>query len=768
MYLAFMAFTITNGYCAAVSALSSQGYAILPEPQQVELKGGDFEFGSGWRLKIGSGIATGDVSVKSLREGLSSRYGVRLGSAGANHSGVISLAIQRGSVAIGEAADRNKAALAEQAYKLELSSNRIRITANAPTGLFYGVETLVQLVKPERGKLWLPSGEITDWPDLERRTIFWDDSHHLEHMDVLKEALRQAAFYKINGFAIRLDGHFEHRSAPPVVEPYALSPEQLQDLTNYGLRYHIQLIPYLDGPAHISFILKHPEYASLREFSNNNYELCTTNPNSYKLLEGMYQDLLNANQGVKYFILSTDEPYYVGLADNAQCDEAQRSKELGSVGKLLGEYLTKSGGYLHDRGREVILWAGFPMVPNDISSLPSYSIDRGVNYNADSGLAQAVKAQGIRGIIRTAPEGSEPLFPSYYLLPASRLFNPLRGGDQFNMTSELNKTYQEVSFTWARKEADLIGVLDMAWGDEGLHPETFWLGYITGCSWGWRPASPGPDEAASTFFKLFYGQGAVDMGRLYRLMSTEAEFWNSSWDEQPSTARKPIFGNSSQIYKVRRPAHDQILPLPPVPQGEYLRLPFDWSLENARRVKMAQDNMLLNDELFDLLHTNLRSVQFHRYNLEVFLSIAGLYRQNLQMLQEMGEIDGDLKAAQAAAAQVQFEQAVAALDRVLDIAEQIRNQRNQALRTAVDTWNKSWFPRVADANGRHFLHESDDVKDHLPDRTVDMSYLVYREKLLPFGNWVNSIVTARNQFAAAHHLPARNYRSAWDDLSVVH
>ncbi len=602
-----------------------------------------------------------------MKEGLLSRYGVTLGDAKQERHGLISLSVRPGSVVIGEATDKNKAALEEQAYKLELSSDRIRITANARTGLFYGVETLVQLVKPTLGKLWLPRGVIIDWPDLEQRDIYWDDSHHLERMDVLKKALRQAAFYKINGFAIKLDGHFQYKSAPAVIEPYALSPAQLQELTNYGSRYHIQLIPYLDGPGHISFVLKHPEYAKLREFPDSNYEICATNPASYKLLEGMYQDLLDANRGVNYFILSTDEPYYVGFAHNAQCNEARRANDLGSVGKLLGEYLTATGGYLHDRGRKVIFWAGYPMVSDDISSLPSYLITRGANYNADPVFARALKGRGIRGMIRTAPEGSEMFFPGYYLLPASKLFNPLRSGDQVGTISELDKTYQEVSFTWARKEADLIGVLDMAWGDQGLHPETFWLGYITGCGWAWRPGFPGPDEAASTFFKLFYGQGAIGMGRLYQLMSTQAEFWNSSWDEQPSTERPPIFGNSNQIYKLRRPAHDQTLPLPPVPQGEYLRLPFDWSLENARRVKMAQDNMPLNDELLDLLHTNLSSVQFQRYNLEVFLSIAGLYRQNLLMLQEMGEIDSALKAAQTAAAHMQFERAVAALDRALDI-----------------------------------------------------------------------------------------------------
>src|ERR1700745_83917 len=43
----------------------------------------------------------------------------------------------------------------------------------------------------------------------------------------------------------------------------ALSPQQYQELTNYALRYHVQLIPYLDAPAHIAFLLKHPSLARL-------------------------------------------------------------------------------------------------------------------------------------------------------------------------------------------------------------------------------------------------------------------------------------------------------------------------------------------------------------------------------------------------------------------------------------------------------------------------------------------------------------------------
>src|SRR5262249_33251785 len=161
---------------------------------------------------------------------------------------------------------------------------------------------------------------LTDWPDLQLRLIFWDDAHHLEHMNVFKKAIRQAAFYKINAIAVKLELHFQFQSAP-LVEPYALSSKELQQLTDYRLPYHGRFIPWLDAPGDVAFILKHPEYARMRAFPDCNYELCVTNPETAELLLSMFRELIASNKGVKYIYLSTDEPYYIGLADNDQCRE---------------------------------------------------------------------------------------------------------------------------------------------------------------------------------------------------------------------------------------------------------------------------------------------------------------------------------------------------------------------------------------------------------------------------------------------------------------
>ena len=762
----FLLLFATSRLLAAGSPLTARGYTVLPVPQKVTLGPQDFALSDGWQLLLEHGVKADDTAVKSLKQLLHERFGLRLAGTAAGGGGVIRLSVAQQSVAIGAATDKDTDAIAEQAYRLTLKPQEISVTANAAPGLFYGIETLVQLVK-SRGSRWLlPEGEITDWPDLGLRVIYWDDAHHLEPLPVLKQAVRQAAFYKINGFSIKLEGHFQYKHAAPLVEPYALSPGELQELTDYGLQYHVQLIPYLDGPAHIAFILKHPEYSALREYPESNYEACVTNPETYKLYAGMFQDLLDANKGGKYFVLSTDEPYYVGLAKNDSCNEADAAKEKGSVGKLLAEFVTKTAGYLHDRGRTVFFWGEYPMKPDDIASLPSYMVNSEV-YGPE--FDPVFKAHGIRQMIFTSTVGwKEFFFSNYYMLPpADHIPNHSGGGYEsvLHGPGYVGQMLDAIENTPARKNADLIGTFVAGWADTGIHPEVMWLGYATGSAAAWHPKGASEQELMSLFYPLFYGPSASNMGRVYQLMSEQGQFWKESWDTVASDARTPIWGDWDRINHPPQPAEDQSIPLPGLPAPGMLTLNYDWVSLSQRRLQLAGRFLAENDELLDLLHRNLQLVEFNRYNLDLYVKIAQLYRQNIDLLLDLERINSALQAAQAAAAKADGKRAVAALDRALDIAENVRQERNQAFSDAVATWYESWYPRVAEANGRKFVDKVDDVKDHFPVRTVDMTYLIYRQLLYPLGDWAAKLQAVRNQYAAAHELPVHSRLWDWKDTS---
>lgn len=744
----------TISHAATISPLAARGYAALPAPQRVTLGELDLPFGPDWEVKLGPGVRPTDVAVESLKEELATRHRVVL-KGGAAKEKVVRLSIGKDAVVVNSGI-QERDVIADEAYRIDLSPREIRLTANAPPGLFYAVETLIQLLRRRNGSLWFPEGQIVDWPDLPLRFIYWDDAHHLERLSELKRVVRQAAFFKINGFVIKLEGHFQYKSAPALVEPFALSPSELQVLTDYGLRYHVQVIPYLDAPAHIAFILKHPEYFTLRAFPESNYEFCTTNPDSYKLLFGMYQDLLDANKGVKYFYLSTDEAYYVGLAKNAQCDEVTEAKNQGGVARLLAAFTTRAADYLHERGRTVLFWGEFPLKPDDVRFLPPHLINGEV---PEPQFNRAFQERGIRQMIFTSTQGVEMLFPTYFLLPDSRRLHAAH-----DVIDRVPSQFAKISFDPARKQGNVVGEINCGWADSGLHSETFWLGYATSAAAGWHAGVPDPREAMSMFYLLFYGRGAGDMNRIYQLLSLQTQFWEDSWEVAKSESRKPIFGWSYGIFNPPVPSEDPTLLLPALPvmgSGEYGP---DWREANSRRLELTQEFLAENDALLGMLHESLQRVEFNRYNIVVLISIAQLCRHNLEMIEGIGAMAESLKQAQVQSTD-KPQEALASLDRALDAAIDIRRDRNEVLRDATDTWYKSWQPRVAEANGRRLVHELDDVKDHLPDRTIDMSYLVYRELILPFGEWTTKIWKLRNEYATAQGLPVRQEVFTWADIT---
>jgi hypothetical protein len=333
----------------------------------------------------------------------------------------------------------------------------------------------------------------------------------------------------------------------------------------------------------------------------------------------------------------------------------------------------------------------------------------------------------------------------------------------FASTADLSSTRPGAAHA---NDADLLGVFVAGWADAGLHPETFWLGYASGPAAGWNRRPTRSQELESCFYSLFYGPESTGMGRIYQLMSEGAQFWEDSWETGPSAARKPIWGESYGQFHPARPAKDQYLPELPVPSPDLLRLGRDWRLENDQRLKLVNTAMAQNDELLDLLYANSQKAQFNRYNLAVYLSIAGLYRQNLNMIQNLGEIADLLKRAELSAGHANPSEALQSIDRALDIAERIRMNRNTELADATRIWYETWFPRVSEANGRKYLHELDDVKDHQPMRTVDMSYLVYRELLYPLRDWATKVVASRNQYAKSNQLPERDFVLDWTNTST--
>ena len=277
--------------------LWERGYSVIPLPREVRLAGGDTEIDASWRVDRGS-VPAGDIAVRSLVADFAAFQGLSLqeGTGGKT----IRLAVAR-------------AGAEPQGYRLSVAPGRIEVTGNSPQGLFYGVQTLVQLArKGTAGQVQVPNGSIEDQPKLELRFLHWDVNQHQDRMETLKRYLDWSARLKVNMIAFQFEDKFRFPSRPEVGAPGAYTQAELQELVDYGLERYIQIVPLVQAPAHFSWALKHPELAEYRE-DGNNYEANLCDPRTDDLIFKMYDDLIAATKGVNYFFVSTDEVYYAGI-----------------------------------------------------------------------------------------------------------------------------------------------------------------------------------------------------------------------------------------------------------------------------------------------------------------------------------------------------------------------------------------------------------------------------------------------------------------------
>src|ERR1700680_2779878 len=220
----------------SATELWARGYAVIPAPQSVRLENGDIQIDDRWIIAP-SGIDVQEISVRTLRRDLTDWHRLNL-KTGAQGEYAIRLSIQPGVTKTGADPEIDK-----QAYRMHIGERSVDITGNAAAGLFYGVQTLLQLIKRDSsGALVLPKGTIEDWPKLQLRFLHWDTKHHQDRVETLKRYLYWSARFKANMIGFELEDKFEYPSHPVIGAPGAFTTRELQEIVDYGLERHIQVV----------------------------------------------------------------------------------------------------------------------------------------------------------------------------------------------------------------------------------------------------------------------------------------------------------------------------------------------------------------------------------------------------------------------------------------------------------------------------------------------------------------------------------------------
>jgi hexosaminidase len=714
-----------------ITDLWARGYAVIPTPQRVQLSAGDTIFNNAWVLDSGK-VSAQHVAVQSLRRDLAALQNLELRNGAAGK--VLRLAIAPGTVAT-----KGNAEIDAQGYRIRIDDSAVEITGNADQGLFYGVQTFLQLLKRDStGRLLLPKGTIEDWPKLQLRFLHWDTKHHQDRMATLKRYLDWAARFKANMIAFELEDKFEYPSHPVIGAPGAFTTAELQEIVNYGLERFIQVVPDVQAPAHLAYVLKHPEFAHLRA-DGNNYQSAMCDPRTYDLIFSMYDDVIKATKGVKYFLASTDEVYYAGIEGTCRpYNEQNRSLAWA-------EFVKKAHDHLAQQGRRMIVWMEYPLLPEHLKLIPPDVID-GVSGEAE--FVDIQKKMGMQQLAYVSMQGGEAIFPDNFGLETP---NGLSRG-------RIEDAFQSIAFGRHWK-GNPLGVFGAAWDDCGLHNETFWLGWSAAAQYGWNPGATRPDQHSAEFMKIYYGPDATGMMEIYRSMQRQGRSWVRTWDRVTSRVRGPGYGNSYGK-GVGTGRSDSTLAAPALPELPDLKVQPVFTEKYATFVTEARSRMLENDQLQLALQDNLGRVDRNQYNLEVFHTLAKFMGHHWRLLSGLAAAEKSLTNAQAAAQQKKAEAAVANLVTAYQTVDRLNKEGARTFAELTAVYEKSRFPKGQSVGGRKFVHILDDTKDHPADRTADLSFMYVREKSLGLDQWLKKLSDVIQSYAKQNNVSVKGFDEA--------
>ena len=729
--------------CLAVSAaaqnvteLWARGYSVIPTPHSVKFAPGEITVDDSWSLDA-SALKPDHIAARTLMHDAASFHHLELakGAAGAR---AVRLAVVPGTVT-----GISDAALAAQAYRLTIADNRIEIVGNADAGLFYGVQTLLQLIKRDgAAHLVAPKGVIEDWPKLRLRFLHWDTKHHQNRMETIKRDLDWSARLKANMIAFELEDKFAYPSHPVIGAPGAFTAAELQEIVNYGLERFIQVVPMIQAPAHLNYVLKHPEFADLRA-DGSNYQSSLCNPRTYDLIFSMYDDAIKATRGVDYLGVSTDEVYYAGIEGTCRPYNPE-NRSLAWV-----EFVRKARDFAAARGRRIWIWAEYPLLARHVGMIPPDVID-GVIGSPE--YLPTENRLGMRQLAYVSMQGEEKLFPNN--LPYDSRSGPARGrvADAFDSIAN--------GLHW---KGNPIGVFGAAWDDSGLHDETFWLGWSAVAQYAWNPGAVSAHQHTAEFMNLYYGPRAgAGMTEVYWLMQQQARAWERTWDRVPSRVRGLAYGNSN-AKGIGGERYDMTLTPPALPQLPDLKVASVVREKYAAALAEAKTRSLENAELLFRLQSAFGLADRNRYNLEVFLSLAKLMGHHWHLLTAMADSERLLERAHAAAGNNDAADAVRSLVRARETIEHAEKEGAKTFAALTAVFEKSRYPKNRPVDGRNFVYIQDDVKDHWADRTLDLGYMAAPEKSIGLDAWRKSLTEVIDRYAKAHQLDPQSLPAPDED-----
>lgn len=273
----------------------------------------------------------------------------------------------------------------KEGYKLTISPENITILSPSGAGLFYGVQTLLQLA---RNNDKIESAVITDEPRFEYRGFMLDVSRHFFNKDFVMKQIDAMSHYKLNRLHLHLTDaagwRVEIKKYPRLTDfaawrNYPLwkdwwnkgrlykekgendafggyyTQEDIKEMVKYAQEHYITIIPEIEMPAHSEEVLTaYPELSCTHELYKQ-ADFCVGNEKTFEFLENVLTEIMEIFPS-EYIHVGGDEAGKLSWDSCALCQKRMVDEKLKDKNELQSYLIHRIEKFLNQHGRKLLGW----------------------------------------------------------------------------------------------------------------------------------------------------------------------------------------------------------------------------------------------------------------------------------------------------------------------------------------------------------------------------------------------------------------------------
>ena len=276
-----------------------------------------------------------------------------------------------------------------ESYTLSVTPQRIEIRATSGAGLFYGMQTLLQLMQPaSTGGYSVPSVEIEDTPRFAYRGLMLDVSRHFSTKEFIKKQIDALAYYKINRLHLHLTDaagwRLEIKKYPLLTdfaawrtdptwkkwwnggrkylrydEPGAsggyYTQDDIREILEYARQHYITVIPEIEMPSHSEEVLAAYPQLSCSGEPYKNSDFCVGNEETFTFLENVLTEVMELFPS-EYIHVGGDEAGKSAWKTCPKCQKRMKDEHLANVDELQSYLIHRIEKFLNNHGRRLLGW----------------------------------------------------------------------------------------------------------------------------------------------------------------------------------------------------------------------------------------------------------------------------------------------------------------------------------------------------------------------------------------------------------------------------